>query len=299
MKLVIAALLGACGSFEPPPPTAVVTLRDPGAEPRRALAYRPRASVPAPRFSYVIENGKSLELALAWQLDPKSTPHTSRYRFSVTDAKMPGAPAAEPALDAFTSLDPGAVVSDDHGRASAAVPGSRTTWPSIPALLTTFIVPLPIEPVGVGARWHVDSKPTEPPNAQSTDYQLTALTADGAEVAWDTKATSSVDGSSATLHATATIRFDDLLAVAGQAKSSVRDPRCGGNATGHIQRVALTTARSRPARRHRVRCSCADARRERSVRRAAECAESERCTPSRSHRTQETPRAASARAAGP
>lgn len=69
-----------------------MTLREPGAEPRCALSYHPRAVVPAPRFT-LGEPGKApdLTLTLSWQPDGNAKPPRLRYRFSISGAKAPDA----------------------------------------------------------------------------------------------------------------------------------------------------------------------------------------------------------------
>lgn len=213
--MMLWLVLAACSRFEPPAPTSIVTLREPGAEPRRVLSYHPLATVPGPRFTI---DDPDLTLALSWQPDAQVKPPGLRYRFSVTEAKFLHGDSDIEAL--FLALEPGVLVSDDHGRASAGLPGARWTAPSIPGLLTAFIIPLPTETIGAGARWHVTGPASgSVPASVSSDYQLTALSAEEATVSWDSTFSSQADSKgSITLHGSATIRFDDLLPRAGHAR---------------------------------------------------------------------------------
>jgi hypothetical protein len=220
---------GACGGHvEPPPPSTLVTLRDPGREPRRALAYHPTVGHASARFS-IQEPG--MTITMRWELIRNAADGATRYRFGITDYQFPmgGSDAiASGIATAIRTNNNGEAIGDPHGHFSAAVSGSVSTTPSGPGLLNAFVVALPVEPIGVGARWRVvRPRDTDPAQTDTVDYQLTTLTGDVASVRWDIPPSPPTAGDPAVTVATqgtATVQLDDLLPQAGQVSQVITFP---------------------------------------------------------------------------
>jgi len=236
-QLAVLAMTGAgvigaaaCGGHvEPPPLSTVVTLRDPGSEPRRALAYHPTVGhASAPRFS-IQEPG--MMITMRWELIRSMADGATRYRFGITDFQFPmdgSDDIANGIVTAIRTNNDGEAIGDPHGHFSAAVSGAGLTTPSGPGLLNAFVVALPVEPIGVGARWHVvHPRNTDPALTDAVDYQLTALTGDVASVRWAIPPSPPTWGDpavTATTQGTATVQLDDLLPQAGQVSQVITFP---------------------------------------------------------------------------
>jgi len=154
---------------------------------------------------------------MAFVVDVEVAAGTSpiRARFRGVDALVPhrgsGSATADPDIGGFVRHVAGSLASDGHGRATANADSDHVwTTPSIPNALSMAIVPLPTEPIGRGARWHVaGADPGLGVSDAELDYEATALDTDGATVRW----TGNVhkDGLAIQLEGTATVRFTELL----------------------------------------------------------------------------------------
>ena len=155
-----------------------VTLLDPGAEPRRALAYRMHRARREARVGFTVgapETGRgaappaiALLATLVWTRGgPPGA--AAPYDFALRDL--------EPALPADMSGEERAIVGSIHrmfgavtGRVHAGAAGplrlaqtaGMPTQPSWMWLLHAAMVPLPAEPVGPGARWRSRQSITTP-----------------------------------------------------------------------------------------------------------------------------------------
>jgi hypothetical protein len=207
---VVCAVLAACGGGDPKVPATVIALADPGAAPRRALVYQPKA---VKRAARIIVQQPGLVMAVDWKLTSSSRTAPIRYGFELTGVKFDFDDGDTLVEDMMMKLEPGVAVGDEHGRVAAKILGAHNTAPSIPVVLMTVIVPLPSEPIGVGAKWIVRGDGFGDPGAKAvTDYQLTALAADGGTVT--AHRTTTLDGKAvAEETSTMQIRFDDLLPV--------------------------------------------------------------------------------------
>jgi hypothetical protein len=213
---------GGCGRHvEPPPLSTVVTLRDPGNEPRRALSYHATAA-PASALRFLIQE-PGMTVTMRWELIHSAADGAARYRFGITDYQFPMGGSdmiASGIATAIRTNNNGEAIGDAHGRFSAAVSGAVHTTPSGRGLLNAFVVTLPVEPIGVGARWHV-VRPcdTDPAQTEAVDYELTALTGDVASVRWDIPPSPPIAGDpgvTVSTLGTATVHLDDFLPQAGQ-----------------------------------------------------------------------------------
>lgn len=194
--LVIASLLaGGCRDAEPTPAPAtatapVVTLLDPGAEPRRPLRYRlvPGAqetltmrtemaiatradggdAAPAVEYPPVV---MTLRLRVA---EAGSAPDRARYEFALEAVEVEDAPGVAPeVVDAmrrhFDEIEGmtgsadvdargfnwNARVERPRGRAGHATPALGQVLDSTAQGMERMSAPLPEEPVGQGARWEL------------------------------------------------------------------------------------------------------------------------------------------------
>jgi hypothetical protein len=215
VRAVLLVLVGCGTPHEPPRATSVVTLNDPGAAPQHAVQY---ASHPGTRRVQVIAGDARTPRTMTFVVDVEVGAGTSpiHVRYRGIDALIPqgngsGSDAPDPEIGAFVRHVAGTLASDVHGRATANADSERVwTTPSIPNALSVAIVPLPTEPIGVGARWHVTgADPVLAMTDAAFDYEATALDADGATVRWTGKATGG--GTTVSFDGTATVRFADLV----------------------------------------------------------------------------------------
>ncbi len=171
-------LFVACRSGEPPAPSSTIELRDAGKAPHRALGYAPVAQTRAPLLVWH-DKEPTLTFTLGWK-QTAGLPDV-RYRFSIDDAEF--AQHRDPEIESMMKDMPaGTLRGDAQGRVTAAVPGARWTTPSVPPTLVAIVVPFPAEPIGIGARWHVETTVSEA--TQRNTYELTELRGDGATVTW-------------------------------------------------------------------------------------------------------------------
>ncbi len=215
----VLLVLAACGGpHEPPSATSIVTLREPGASPQHAIQYAPRAGT---RRLNVISGDARTSRGMTFVVDLEMTAATSpiHVRFHGIDALIPagnhssGSDVSDPDIGEFVRHVAGTVASDVHGRATANADSDHVwTTPSLPNALTMSIVPLPTEPIGIGAQWHVTgADPALAVTDAAFDYTATALDADGATVRWTGKAIA--NGTAVALDGTATVRFTELVPV--------------------------------------------------------------------------------------
>jgi hypothetical protein len=148
---------------EPP----VVRLLDPGAEPRRVLAYAPSGMARTERLEWQVmldaAAADDASMALAMSLDWRPpADRTGPWRFAVKRAET-GVPGNPGLGERMTIGQIDAMFADVQGRVIAHRPdhfefhqtAGPPTKPSLLGLLHALVVPLPTEAVGIGARWEV------------------------------------------------------------------------------------------------------------------------------------------------
>lgn len=189
MLTLALALAAGCRDDKPTPAATgrpVVTLLDPGAEPRRMLRYRltPGAEetmvmrtnmtietktndIPAPVVEY-----PTVAMSLRLRVLDANAPDQARYEFSLESVAVDDAPGREPELVAtlrqhFQDLAgmTGSASIDARGfnwNARMEHPRGRDTTPAIRQMIDSaaqgmerMSAPLPEEPVGQGARWEL------------------------------------------------------------------------------------------------------------------------------------------------
>lgn len=193
-----------------------MTLREAGAAPQRITQY---ATLAGTRHVRVSAGDARPTATMTFLVDVDTAAGTApiHARFRGVDALTPqskdGPSAPDPQIGEFVRHVAGTLASDVHGRATANVDSDKVwTTPSLPAVLSMAIVPLPTEPIGVGARWRVTgADPVLAVTDAVFDYQATALDANGATVSWTAKATTK--GVVIAMDGTTTIRFADLIPV--------------------------------------------------------------------------------------
>ena len=141
---------------------AKIEVTSAGAEPRMRLAYQPRTAKTSAQLAFQIapagvppeiQNGATL--TLDWSSGSPSTFVVSRADGIIpADAKDVERKMIAAIWRAFERVA-GRVAVDARGRAKLARTDDRLpTQPSVLYLVHAVIVPLPAEPIGLGATWH-------------------------------------------------------------------------------------------------------------------------------------------------
>lgn len=194
--LAIGLVLAACHARaprSPAPSEGAVAIVDPGATPRRILAYAPHGGERHAHLSFTIGlprapiDAQHVTLALRWTA-PAS--NAQPWRFAVEDATAappPDAGSGEQASDdgvhaAFATVR--GAVEVTRGRVVLTRTAGAQTQPSVVDLLDLVAVPLPQAEVGVGARWETYQHRTESGMTCTVhdSYTLGALRADDLDV---------------------------------------------------------------------------------------------------------------------
>ncbi|HEU5058788.1 MAG TPA: hypothetical protein VFU21_19780 [Kofleriaceae bacterium] len=199
------------GNPDPPARPFVLDLASPGAEPRRQLRYR---VAPGTRERTRIAITNELEVFIAGRRVERSAPPTMEMAFEVEAAARPGgyrctAWITDTASSDWERMAPGAGAElrqaleklrghqisfevDERGHPvshEVALPGSLDTYRGealqILQALDGSVVPLPAEPVGVGAVWTTADAETGRSNLPGTvvfTYTLVAMRGDRIEL---------------------------------------------------------------------------------------------------------------------
>lgn len=219
-RVALFVFLGACrptDTQDPQPPMARSSavqkeapdddnrfrLVDAGQEPRRSLRF---TAAPGAREETLMTFGQVVERLDGERVHGGSDPVTVRFDLVVEDASehelvlgfLVGMPSSDAAAHVFAR---GEIVVDDLGRAIdfAMEPVSRAADGTLEPLdvdpeaspntrnlaqLTRFIVPLPEEPVGVGAKWTTVDRVVEGGLAieMTTLHEVLAMRPDGVEL---------------------------------------------------------------------------------------------------------------------
>ena len=201
------AAAGCCQSAERKdrtPAAFVLALLDDGHEPRRALRY-PSDPPPPQKMSLSLHVAMKMEvpgspvppvsmpgLRLLIDLTGRDRDGEVRYEFTVTDADLTGAEAAHPSLVAAMRKGVGSLVGatgtvsvDPRGfqrELSIGLPSSlgqelTQFMNSAKLAIGQMAVPLPEEPIGVGAKWQVEETIAQEgiQVRQKTYYELLAI----------------------------------------------------------------------------------------------------------------------------
>ena len=201
------AAAGCCQSAERKdrtPAAFALALLDDGHEPRRALRY-PSDPPPPQKMSLSLHVAMKMEvpgspvppvsmpgLRLLIDLTGRDRDGEVRYEFTVTDADLTGAEAAHPSLVAAMRKGVGSLVGatgtvsvDPRGfqrELSIGLPSSlgqelTQFMNSAKLAIGQMAVPLPEEPIGVGAKWQVEETIAQDgiQVRQKTYYELLAI----------------------------------------------------------------------------------------------------------------------------
>lgn len=223
------AITGSASPPEPPSPPPVITVLAPGTEPRRTLVYAPSRGDRHAALQFTINNGDDprpqtetrVTLQLGWHV-PSSL--AGPWTFEVEKAQgvpTPGtSPAEQATIDsiwkAFETVrgDVRAISSQDLTPETHSLLATR---PSVAALLSMVLVPLPATPVGAGARWRVQQAAPVDGLLETATYELTELAADHISVSVSGSGSAvSADGNDAdeAVNGSITVQLADLLPTA-------------------------------------------------------------------------------------
>lgn len=174
-----ASPISSSSSAKVPP---VVTLLDPGAEPRTELRYRYPSNAELPmtidmdlEFQFQIDGSASQTIAVPTtrmvsllRTGQVAADGSVRYEFEYTDLGTLGDPAdpmvvaMQAQYAALRGLSGWAIIDDRGGTLDGGIdalpssdPTLQATIQELEASITQTSAPLPVEPVGVGARWQV------------------------------------------------------------------------------------------------------------------------------------------------
>ena len=174
-----------------------VTLLDRGREPRRALRFTFGAAPPPPVVLTIEQSARiegraavtqpKIDVRLALEIE-KVTPEgdvMARYRVLSTEAAGPPSPGLDDMRVALLSIERASVPVIFTARGDVAVTGLLSVddgGPSAAGMLVfdelrDLDAPLPLEPVGLGARWAV-----EPEHGDPGTFRIDRLDDDGADV---------------------------------------------------------------------------------------------------------------------
>lgn len=205
-----------------------------GAEPRRTLQYAGTGAERRGRFSWQMwMTGDEPQLAMGLDIDVRWTPRSAgEWAFAVDGVRgLDGSPDHPMSDDEKTVQR---AIHDTIGRVGGRArmhEGSRlelaqtrgmTTQPSIAMLLYLFSIPLPAEPLGLGARWTVTDAD------DSREFEIVALTGErasvkiGAVLRPKVPPGSQVPASVETITGLAELEFTDPLARAGEITFTTR-----------------------------------------------------------------------------
>jgi hypothetical protein len=147
--------------------TPTITLDKPGTEPRRVIAYAPHGGDRVATLSFSSgpqDAPPGLGLAVAVKLGWKVPADASKpYEFHVVESKAlapkdvkGGEEQIIAAVGAMYSGNAGRVDADAQGRAHLVrTTSTLPTKPSLLWLMHPLLVPLPVEAIGIGAKWTV------------------------------------------------------------------------------------------------------------------------------------------------
>jgi hypothetical protein len=229
--LAVVCAVAGCTSYSPPPSTKLVTLVGSGAEPRRALAYT------------ADDRDQTVRVAVGGMIVVLDWRHASDelYRFHIDHLDIDAPAGVQKEMVAMMGDGRGGAWIDTQGRASVGLarPGEMT--PLFLPLLDELSVPLPSEPVGVGASWHMIGPSAWPDGGKlGATYHLIELTAIGAKVEWDVtdvppSLTPRDPKITAHMHGTAKIEFADVLpAEASLATTYSGTPEADQTSEAHV-----------------------------------------------------------------
>ncbi|HTE52759.1 MAG TPA: hypothetical protein VK698_18025 [Kofleriaceae bacterium] len=201
----LALALGCSAETRPTaPPGVVLSLLESGREPRQALRY-PSAPTPAHRMSLSLRLAMKMEvpgspvppvampgLRLLFEVESARDGAAVRYRFKVSDADLTGTDSAHPSLLAEMRkgvdllvgasgqlvVEPRGSVSDLALAQPAGIGHELAQFMNSARLaIGEMVVPLPDEPVGIGARWEVVETVTQDGISvrEKTYFELVAL----------------------------------------------------------------------------------------------------------------------------
>lgn len=203
-SLLAAAACQRRESPKPPPAGLTLTVLDDGREPRRALRY-PDDPPATQKMSLTLRVGMKMEvpgspvppvtlpgLRLLIDLEGRGKAGLSHFDFTVTDADLVSADAAPPSIVAelrkgLPSLvgASGSVVVDPRGMTRELTMGLPSDlgqeleqyMNSARLAIGQMPVPMPDEPIGVGAKWEVQETVAQDGVSvrQKTYYELLAL----------------------------------------------------------------------------------------------------------------------------
>lgn len=173
-----------------------VSLLAAGSAPRRALSYQPvdrdrQLELTIELDAGIPGEGMKLGLVLDWS-EAGTADGRPRRDYAVTGADAASMPASAGAQEAQIIRmiassyrgTAGHALSTPSGHVAFAQTAGKPMTPNLTWLLSVAVVPLPVEPVGVGARWRAVQRGTIEGAAYVLDrtYELVALEADGARL---------------------------------------------------------------------------------------------------------------------
>jgi hypothetical protein len=230
------------------PSPVEVTLLDAGKQPRRALRYQPGRARRQFELGYEIAmpearaKGKDEETRFALTVDWRAADAEAgraRREWTVTDTRAVALPASAAAGEASIIRSiaeayrgaTGHVVADSAGRGTFTRGEGQPVRPGVESLLEQAVVPLPAEPIGVGATWRSARSQTIDGAIATYTYELVALDARRARVrvagleaatpAGDADDAAEPIGMAVKLEGEAEIDFSDLLPRSGRWSTSL------------------------------------------------------------------------------
>jgi hypothetical protein len=255
-------------SASAPPLTSMgarVTLRDAGTEPRRALRFtfdeaEPRAVLLSIEQRGQVEGGAlvvqpRIDLRLALEIEKRSVEGDviARYRVVKAEASAPPSRELEQTRAALASIERASVPVIFTARGEVAVTGllrgddgtESAAGMLVFDVLRDLDAPLPVERVGIGARWDV-----VPEHGDEASFRLESLDDTSAVVRVERRAIaraiedpSAARGARAVKEATLTLRFQKLdrdARLVVRTTATVGAPNMPPRA-GHVERVATIT----------------------------------------------------------
>jgi hypothetical protein len=228
LAVSVVAAGAACSASEPELSKETITLLEAGRAPHRAVTYRPTR---AHTTKGAVRD--SMHFTVDWKL-LSARDGKAKYRFQITEAGMAppagelanmGAEEAAVQQQVFAmvrKLGKGVVVGDAQGRVGAAHDSAIAhVSPSIPDLAELMVVPLPTEPIGVGARWRVQGARWADA-VVDLEYEARELSAEGVTVTL--QGGSEQDAMRTALTGEIAARFDDLVPQRGTLTTVIRVP---------------------------------------------------------------------------